>query len=73
RAGVAEGVIQKIGGWKTRSVFERYNIVTQSDIQDAMAKLEANEKKPEAVTQNGYSFGYSAPETVQVEKAGQVN
>ncbi len=46
--------IQKIGGWKTRSVFERYNIVTQSDIQDAMAKLEANnEKKSDAVTQNG--------------------
>ena len=36
RAGVAEGVIQKIGGWKTRSVFERYAIVDQRDIADAM-------------------------------------
>jgi hypothetical protein len=36
RAGVAEEVIQKIGGWRTRSVFERYAIVTQSDIMDAM-------------------------------------
>jgi hypothetical protein len=30
----------KIGGWRTRSVFERYAIVAQSDIQDAMQKLE---------------------------------
>jgi len=41
RAGVAEGVIMKIGGWRTRSVFERYAIVAQSDIKDAMPKLEA--------------------------------
>jgi len=40
RAGVAEGVIMKIGGWRTRSVFERYAIVTQSDIKDAVQKLE---------------------------------
>jgi len=38
RAGAAEGVIMKIGGWKTRSVFERYAIVVQSDVQDAMEK-----------------------------------
>ena len=43
RAGVAEGVIQKIGGWRTRSVFERYAIVTQIDIADAMNKLKSNE------------------------------
>jgi integrase len=42
RAGVAEGVIMKIGGWRTRSVFERYAIVAQSDIQDAIAKLQNN-------------------------------
>lgn len=40
KAGVAEGVIMKIGGWKTRSVFERYAIVSQSDISDAISKLE---------------------------------
>jgi len=40
RAGVAEGVIMRIGGWRTRSVFERYNIVSQSDIVDALEKLE---------------------------------
>lgn len=48
RAGVAEGVIMKIGGWKTRSVFERYAIVSQSDIRDAMAKLEAGQERDNA-------------------------
>ena len=41
RAGVAEGVIMKIGGWKTRSVFERYAIVANSDVNDAIERLEA--------------------------------
>jgi len=50
RAGVAEGVIQKIGGWKTRSVFERYAIVTQTDVADAMRKLQSKD---------GHSFGHS--------------
>jgi hypothetical protein len=36
---VAEGVIMKIGGWKTRSVFERHAIVSQSDIGEAMSAL----------------------------------
>ena len=40
RAGVAEGVIMGIGGWKTCSIFERYAIVAQSDIIDAMGKFE---------------------------------
>jgi hypothetical protein len=30
----------KIGGWRTRSVFERYAIVSQTDVQDALEKLE---------------------------------
>ena len=29
-----------MGGWKTRSVFERYNVVTERDLDDAAAKLE---------------------------------
>ncbi len=40
KAGVAEGVIMKIGGWKTRSVFERYAIVSQTDIAEAVSRLE---------------------------------
>jgi len=48
RAGVPEGVIMKIGGWKTRSVFERYAIVSQSDIRDAMTKLEEGQQRDNA-------------------------
>ncbi len=45
RLGVGETVIMRIGGWKTRSVFERYNIVTQADVKDAVTKLERAEQK----------------------------
>lgn len=39
RAGVPETVVMKIGGWKTRAVFIRYNITTTEDIEEAMDKL----------------------------------
>lgn len=51
RAGVAEGVIMKIGGWRTRAVFERYAIVSQTDIADAVQRLES--------PRYGHSFGHS--------------
>ncbi len=38
RAGVAEGVIMDMAGWKTRSIFERYFIKDESDQQEALRK-----------------------------------
>ena len=38
----------KIGGWKTRSVFERYAIVSQTDIRDAMTSLQAKQQSDNA-------------------------
>ena len=52
RAGVAEGVIMKIGDWRTRSVFERYAIVSQADIAEALGRLEFR---------GGHSLGHSEP------------
>jgi integrase len=44
RAGIPETIIMNIGGWRTRSVFERYAIVSRTDIAEAMAKLQQSEK-----------------------------
>lgn len=40
RQGFNEGQIMKLMGWKTRSVFDRYALVTEQDLRDAMAKLD---------------------------------
>ncbi len=39
RAGIARDIGKKLSGHKTDSMYSRYNIVSEQDLQDATAKL----------------------------------
>jgi len=64
KLGVPESVAMKISGHKTRQVFERYNIIDESDIREAGRKL--NEKqKSNALLEIafGHGSGMISPKT----------
>ncbi len=39
RSGVTKDVAKQVGGWKTDSMFTRYNVTAEEDLRDAMQKV----------------------------------
>jgi hypothetical protein len=50
RAGVPEKVGMTLMGHKTRSIYDRYNIIVEEDMREAVAKLAAEDGEAKAGT-----------------------
>ncbi len=50
RRGVPESVVMRMSGHRTRSVFERYNIVEEDDLREAVKRIEAGIPKSSGIS-----------------------
>jgi integrase len=55
RSGCSQDVAKRVGGWKTDSIFTRYNVTGEEDLRDAMERIttysEAESKKVASIGQ----------------------
>jgi integrase len=65
RLGVSEGEIMKLCGWRTRAMFDRYNIIDEADLAAAVAKRFNGKEaaKSEGVAQESESLTSSSINT----------
>ncbi len=71
RAGVPERVAMMISGHRTRSVFERYNIVNEDDLKKACQRLKEYHNEI-TLPQNGHILG-TVRAKAQLEKEVAIN
>ena len=67
RAGIPEKQIMLIAGWKTRSMFDRYHIVDERDIQEAGKRLARHLAQQEYLVKEG-----TAEWNAEVSGIGQI-